>query len=137
MLTLEENELAEFVESKVPEPTDEEEKVQWRKKDIKTKKMLVDSVKDHIVPIVSKLKTERDMFKTLEEMYEINNTSQTLALKQQLHHVKMVKGEIIIAYFMKISELRDQLSTIGHVINDKDLTMLALNGLPSSWESYI
>jgi hypothetical protein len=39
------------------------------------RKILIDSVKDHIVPIVSKLKTAREMFKTLEEMYEINNTS--------------------------------------------------------------
>jgi hypothetical protein len=49
----------------------------------------------------------------------------------------MAKGESVIAYFMKIYKLRDQLSTIGHVVDDKGLTMLALNGLPSSWESYI
>jgi hypothetical protein len=34
MLTLEENKSVEFVESKAPELMDEEEKVQWKKKDI-------------------------------------------------------------------------------------------------------
>lgn len=99
--------------------------------------MLVDAVKDHIVPIISKLEMAYDMFKSLESMYEINNTSRAFALKQQLHHVKMIKGEIITSYFMRITELRDQLSTIGHTIESKELTMLALNGLPSSWESFI
>lgn len=137
MLALEENELVEFVEGKVPEPSDENEKPHWKKKGTRAKKILVDLVKDHLVPIIYKLKIAREMFKTLEEMYEFNNTSKALALKKQLHHVKMAKGDSVMPFFMKISELRDQLSTIGHMVDDKDLAMLALNGLPKSWEPYI
>lgn len=77
------------------------------------------------------------MFTFLGDMYEINNTSRALSLKQQLHHVKMNKGESITSYFIRITNLRDQLSTIGHAIDDKELTMLALNGLPKSWEACI
>ncbi|XP_059067871.1 uncharacterized protein LOC131858597 [Cryptomeria japonica] len=137
MIALRDNELDEFVKKAVPEPDDKGEKPQWMKKNNKAMKMLVDAVKDHIVPIISKLEIAYDMFKSLESMYEINNTSRALALKQQLHHVKMIKGETITAYFMRITELRDQLSTIGHTIESKELTMLALNSLPSSWESFI
>lgn len=72
------------------------------------------------------------MFKSLESMYEINSTSRALALKQQLHNVKMIEDKSITSYFMRITELRDQLSTICHTIESKELTMLALNGLPSS-----
>lgn len=70
-------------------------------------------------------------------MYEINNTSRALALRQQLHQIKMAKGKSVISFFMKISELRDQLSAIGDEVVDKDLVMLALNGLPHSWEPFI
>lgn len=42
-----------------------------------------------------------------------------------------------MSFFMKISELRDQLSAIGDLVVDKDLVMLALNGLPYSWEPFI
>ena len=38
---------------------------------------------------------------------------------------------------MKITELKDQLIAIGESFVDKDLVMLALNGLPHSWESFI
>lgn len=39
MLTLRENDLGEFVESSIPEPKEEEEKLQWEKKDIKAMKI--------------------------------------------------------------------------------------------------
>lgn len=104
---------------------------------IKAKKILIDSVKDHLVQLISKMTTTRDMFKTLEGLYEINNTSRALALRQQLHQIKMAKGETVISFFMKITELRDQLCSIGNQVVDKGLVMLALNGLPQSWEPFI
>lgn len=93
-------------------------------------------MKDYLVPIISKMSSTRDMFKTLEGMYEINNTSKALALRQQLHQVKMAKGGSVMS-FVKIAELRDQLNAIGDEVVDKDLVMLALNGLPHSWEPFI
>lgn len=38
---------------------------------------------------------------------------------------------------MRISKLKNQLGLIGHNMEDKDLVMIALNGLPHSWESFI
>lgn len=138
LIALEENDLLQFVEEKdLSEPEDHEEKLQVKKNVIKAKKILIDSVKDHLVPLISKMTTTRDMFKTLEDLYEINNVSRALALSKQLHQVKMAKGDSVVTYFMKISELRDQLSAIGDQVIDKDLVMLALNGLPHSWEPFI
>ncbi|XP_057824683.2 uncharacterized protein LOC131036730 [Cryptomeria japonica] len=133
LIALEENDLLQFVEEKdLSEPKDQAEKLQFKKNSIKVKKNLIDSVKDHLVPLISKMTTARDMFKTLEGLYEINNTSRTLALRQQLHQVKMAKEETVISFFMKISELRDQLSAIGDQVVDKDLVMLGIKW-PSSF----
>lgn len=137
MLTLKEHELNTLGEKALPMPDEEDEKLPWTRNDNKAMKLLVDGVKDHIVPIISKLDTAYLMFSTLENMFEINNTSRILALKQQLHHIKMNQSETITSYFMRITELRNQLSTIGHTFDSKELTMLALNGLPTSWESFI
>jgi hypothetical protein len=70
------------------------------------------------------------MFDTLKYMYEINNTIRNLALRQQIHHVKMDKEDIVLSLFMNIADLRDQLSTIGDIIANRYIVMLALNGLP-------
>lgn len=138
LIALEENDLLQFVEDKdLSEPEDQEEKLQFKKNAIKAKKILIVSVRDHLVPLISKMTTTRDMFKTLEGRYELNNTSRALALRQQLHQVKMAKGEFVMSFFMKISELRDQPSAIGDLVIDKDLVILALNDLPHSWEPFI
>lgn len=87
--------------------------------------------------VISKYETTFQMFKALADIYEINNTSRALTLNKQLHHIKMNKGETVTSYFLRITELRDQLSTIGHIVDNKELAMMALNGLPTSWESFI
>ena len=60
-----------------------------------------------------------------------------LVLREQLHQVKMEKGQSVISIFMKISELRNQLSTIKDQIMNKEFVRLALNGLPQTWEPFI
>ena len=49
----------------------------------------------------------------------------------------MIKSESITSYFIRIVELRDKLRTNGDNIEDKELVMTTLNGLPPSWESFI
>ena len=67
--------------TKMPKPTDEAHKTRWKKNDTKARKLLIDSRKDHLVPILSKMKSTRIVFKSLQDLYEINNTSRALALK--------------------------------------------------------
>ena len=48
VLLLEENDLLQFVKAKVPKPEAEEDKPRWRKDDAKARRILVDSVRDHL-----------------------------------------------------------------------------------------
>lgn len=58
-------------------------------------------------------------------------------MKNKLHDIKKTKVDTIATFFMKISQLKDQLLSIGETIDDEELVSTALNGLPTSWESYI
>ena len=49
VLILEENDLLKLVNEKVLERDVEEDKSHWRKSDAKARKILVDSVRDHLV----------------------------------------------------------------------------------------
>ena len=49
----------------------------------------------------------------------------------------MKNGESITSYFLRISELKDQLATMENRVDDKELNMIALRGLPLSWETFI
>ena len=67
VLIVEENDRVKLVNEKVPEPDTEEDKSHWRKSDARARRMLVDSVKDHLVLQSSQKKMTRKMFKTLKE----------------------------------------------------------------------
>lgn len=49
----------------------------------------------------------------------------------------MARGDSIASYFMKIYDLRDQLGTMGEIIEDRELVMITLNGLPAHWDPFI
>jgi hypothetical protein len=64
-LMLEENGLWEFVEGKAVLPTDPAQQPAHLKKDVKTRRISVDGVKDHIIPHLSGKKTAKDMWEAL------------------------------------------------------------------------
>ena len=66
-LILEGNHLLKLVNGKVQELDAEEDKSHWRKSDVRTRIILVDSVKDHLFPKISQKQTTRKMFKTLKK----------------------------------------------------------------------
>ena len=67
VIILEENDLLNLVNQKVAEPNVEENKSRWRKSDARVRRILVDSVRNHLVPQISQKKTTRKMFKALKE----------------------------------------------------------------------
>ena len=64
VLILEENDLLKLVNEKVPEPDAEEDKSHWRKSDCRARRILVDSVSDHLVPQISQKKMTRKILKS-------------------------------------------------------------------------
>jgi hypothetical protein len=49
----------------------------------------------------------------------------------------MEKDDSIASFFTKISQLRDQLLVIGIMIDDDDPVDTIVDGLPSSWETFL
>jgi len=67
VLILGENGLLKLVNEKVLEQDVEEDKSHWRKSDARARRILVNSVRDHLVPQILQTKTTMKMFKTLKE----------------------------------------------------------------------
>ena len=108
LLLLEENDLLQSVNTKFPDLEAEEDKPRWRKNDAKARRILVDSVRDHLVPQISEKTTAGKMFKTLKKLFEHSSINVTLTLRNKLSIMKMTKSENIASYFMRITELWDK-----------------------------
>ena len=97
----------------------------------------MDSVKNHLVSHLAKLETTKDMFDSLKKLFECDNVSRLIALRIQLHSIKMNRSKSVASYFMRIADLRDQLGDNGEIVLDKELSTYVLRGIPDSWESFI
>ena len=58
------------------------------KKLVMTKRIIVDSIKDHLIPQVSSLNTPKDMFDALTKLFEGKNINQKMALRNQMTQCK-------------------------------------------------
>jgi hypothetical protein len=56
-----------------------------------------------------------------------------LFLKNKLKDIKKGKDEDIQSYFLRITEIKNDLLSIGEVIPDRELTITTLGGLPPEW----
>ena len=69
--------------------------------------------------------------------YEGRNINRKMNLRSQLKRTKMRKGESIQDYFTRVSQFKEQLSTIGDTLDEHELVMTALNGLTRPLDSFI
>ena len=97
----------------------------------------MDSVKNHLASPMAKSETTKEMFDSLKKLIEQDSSSRSIALRTQLHTIRMNRAESVASYFMRIADLRDQLGDIGETVPDRELSTYILRGLPDSWESFI
>ena len=107
MLILEEHALKGFIEADIPEPEGDEAKAKHKKSLMKEKRIIVDPIKDHLIPHVSSLRTPKEMFDALSHLYEGKNINRKMTLRTQLNIVKMQDLESIQSYFTRVSQLRE------------------------------
>jgi hypothetical protein len=128
-LILAENDLAKFIKEEVEELEDAIEKAKHHKDSIMAQRIIVDSIKDHLILYVSSTKTPKEMFDSLNKLYEGKNINRKMNLRTQLKNTKMQKGEMIQEYFFQISEIKEQLKAIGDTIDKDEFVITYLNGL--------
>jgi hypothetical protein len=108
----------------------------FKDNDINAMSIILDSVKDHLIPYISHLDSSKKMFDALTNHFSIRNIGQVMILKNELCDMKMNDDDSITSYFVRISQLRDQLQAIEEIISKKELVNIVLNGLPKTWDTF-
>ena len=103
VLLLEECELWELVEPAVTLPTDLILLAEFKKKNVRAKRIILDSVKDHIIPHVIGKDYAFQMLASLGNLYQSSNQNRKMVFREKLMSTKMAKGESITAYLTKVS----------------------------------
>ena len=88
-LVLEENELDSYINEEVLALEGDEAKPLHKNKLVMDKRIIADSIKDHLILEVSSLKTPKDMFDALIKLFEGKNIYRKITLRNQLKNVKL------------------------------------------------
>ena len=75
LLYLEENEVKDFSLTTVPVPNDANQLAAWKMNDVKARKILMDSVKNHLVSHLAKSETTKEMFDSLKKLFERDSSN--------------------------------------------------------------
>ena len=136
-LVLEENELDTYISGEVPVLEGDEAKALYKNNLVKANKIIADSIMDHIIPQLFSLKTLKEMFDSLTKLFEGKNINQNMTLRKQLKNVKIQNAETIQSYFIRVSQIEEQLEAIEEEVENAEVVITTLNGLPGSWDSFI
>ena len=110
-----------YFSEEVPVLEGEEAKSLHKKKLAMEKMIIADSIKDHLIPQVSSLKTPKAMFDALTKLFEGKNINQKMTLRNQLKNVKIQNEETIQSYFMLASKLSPKVME-GSLLGNKKTT---------------
>jgi hypothetical protein len=108
----------------------------FKDNNINSMSIIVDSIKDHLIPYISHLDSSNKMYDALTNLFSVKNIGQVMSMKNELRDMKMNDDDTITSYFVRISQLRDKLQAIEEIISEKELVNIVLNGLPKTWDAF-
>jgi hypothetical protein len=125
-----------FEEGKEKEPQSVAIMEKFKDSDINATSIIVDSIKDHLIPYISHLDSSKKMYDALTNLFSVRNIGQVMSLKNELCDMKMNDDGSRTSYFVRIAQLRDELQSIEEIISEKELVNIVLNGLPKTWDAF-
>ena len=78
----------------------------------------------------------KEIYEKLVELFSVSTTGEAISLRQELYKMKLSREEGITPYFMRISEIRDELQEMGEVMSDTEITTVVLNALLEEWGNF-
>jgi hypothetical protein len=135
---LKENKLWAFASTTVTPPSSDPIALDLHEvKEAKAQRILLDGVKDHLIPHLAEKKTTKEMWDALTKLYQSDNQNRKMALRDKLHSTKMSKGEGVTSYLTRLTQIRDEMATIGDIVPESELVRIALNGFGKQWDVFV
>ena len=102
----------------------------------RSKRLILEGVKDHIVPHIAAKNTAREMWVGLEKLYQGSSEQRKMYLEEKMRNTRMKKGERFDS-LSHIQDNRDQLLAIGFAPRDSELVRLTLNSVSEDYQVFV
>ena len=84
-------------------PTHKDEIEEHEALEARAQRVILDGVKDHLIPHLVEKKTAKEMWDTLNQLFEAKNENRNMALRDKLHSVKMIKDKNVASYMTRVA----------------------------------
>jgi DNA gyrase/topoisomerase IV subunit A len=118
-------------------PTDVTLLAAYTKKSIKATRIILDAIKDHLIPHLTGKANAYEMWESLTKLYQSTNENRKMVLREKLKSIKMTKAENVITYLTRLTQVRDELGVVGEAIVDSELVRTALNKVSKQWVVFV
>ena len=107
-LNLIKNEVMEHVKGSITKPREEDAQAlaKFMKGGVRAQRILIESIKDPLIPYVSKLETSKEIYDKLVELYFVSTAREVISLRQELYKLNMSREDGIASYFIRISQIQ-------------------------------
>ncbi|KAI0498250.1 hypothetical protein KFK09_021491 [Dendrobium nobile] len=108
---------------------------QWLLNDQNLAAAICSTISSSILPYVVNLDSTAAIWSTLETHFQSTNRSKVIQLKNSLHNISL-KNQTVTQYLSAIKTIADQISASGSTVDNEDVILYILNGLPPSYQSF-
>eukprot|EP00253_Pinus_taeda_P034531 PITA_34531 len=129
--------LKDYAKKGVAEPSDLDKLRLFQRQVAKTKRMILDGLRDHVVLHVASKETTKEMWDALVMLYQDLSENRKMILKEKLRTIKMQKGENVTSYLTRIQGVRDELVAVGEKLVDGELVRVAINMFSKGWATFV
>jgi hypothetical protein len=70
----------------------------FKLKDVKDRRIILDGVKDHLIPHLSGKTPARDMWEALKSLFQSKNENRKMVLREKLRDMKMTGLDTVMTY---------------------------------------
>jgi hypothetical protein len=88
-------------------PTNPRFLIAHKKKEVKANQMLMEAIKDHLIPRIFEKKATKEMFATLVSIYHSENINRKMILQNKLRAMEMTRSGLVTRYLMKFIYIHD------------------------------
>jgi len=103
----------------------------------RAKCIILDRVKDHVVPHIAEKETTFEMWEALKKLYQHTSVQRRMMLENQMRSYQMKKGQSIDTLLKGLNEIRDQLTALGATLDQELMVRTTLNAVSEDWEVFI
>lgn len=128
--------LDEFIDDDPPSRTDESFKA-WTRKDIKAQATIGLTLSDEMLANTREVETTKQMWKKICDIFERHTLLNKLAARRKFYTATLEEGESILQYANRLRQLAAILKSMNVDIDESEMAMAMLNGLPEAYDPLI